>query len=140
MIAFADAAVARSRAVSESRDRVQKALGDAGVVDAAAIIANFQRMVRIADGTGIPLDAPVDLLSADIRHELGINEFASASDRGKNGALRRLADRLRRLGGRSRKLPGRRPYDEADLSDDGGAAGSSVGLTSQIGGPRSFAL
>ena len=91
LIAFADAAVARSPRIGESRDAVQSAVGDAGVVDAAAIIANFQRMVRIADGTGIPLDAPVDLLSADIRHELGINEFSGATGRGKNGTIRRLA-------------------------------------------------
>ncbi len=91
LIAYADAVVARSPDVAETRNAVQKSLGDAGVVDAAAIIANFQRMVRIADGIGIPIDGPLDLLSADIRHELGINEFSSAEGRGKNGALRRLA-------------------------------------------------
>ena len=54
LIAFADAAVARSPEVGAAREAVQKSLGDAEVVDAAAVIANFQRMVRIADGTGIP--------------------------------------------------------------------------------------
>ena len=72
-------------------------MGDAEVVDAAAVIANFQRMVRIADGTGIPIDGPLDVLSADLRHELGINEFSSAEGRGKNGLLRRLAAPLMRL-------------------------------------------
>jgi len=91
LIAYADAVVARSPQVAETRDAVQRSLGDAGVVDAAAVIANFQRMVRIADGTGIPIDGPLDLLSADIRHEIGIDEFSSAEGRGKNGALRRLA-------------------------------------------------
>ena len=101
LIAYADAVVARSPDVAETRDAVQKSLGDAGVVDAAAVIANFQRMVRIADGTGIPIDAPLDLLSADLRHEIGINEFSSAEGRGKNGALRRLAAPLmRRVVGR----------------------------------------
>ena len=91
LIAYSDAVVARSPAVAETRDAVQKLLGDEGVVDAAAVIANFQRMVRIADGTGIPIDGPMDLLSADLRHEIGINEFASAKGRGKNGSVRRLA-------------------------------------------------
>ena len=48
------------------------------LVDAAAVIGNFQRMVRIADGTGIPLDKPVAMISADVRDELKLNEFGSA--------------------------------------------------------------
>jgi len=35
-------------------------------------------MVRIADGTGIPLDDMVAAMTADLREELGLNEFASA--------------------------------------------------------------
>ena len=97
LIAYADAVVARSTDVPETRDAVHKSMGDAGVVDAAAVIANFQRMVRIADGTGIAIDGPLDLLSADIRHEIGINEFPSAEGRGRNGTLRRLAAPLMRL-------------------------------------------
>ena len=97
LIAYADAGVARSTDVPETRDAVHKSMGDAGVVDAAAVIANFQRMVRIADGTGIPIDGPLDVLSADIRHEIGINEFPSAEGRGRNGTLRRLAAPLMRL-------------------------------------------
>jgi len=86
LIAFADAAVARSPEVGTAREAVQKSLGDAEVVDAAAVIANFQRMVRIADGIGIPLDEPMDAISADLRHEIGIDEFASAAGRGKHGS------------------------------------------------------
>jgi hypothetical protein len=96
LIAFADAVVARSPDVAETRDAVQKSVGDAGVVDAAAIIANFQRMVRIADGTGISIDGPLDVLSSDIRHKIGINEFSSAEGRGKNGPMRRLVAPLMR--------------------------------------------
>ena len=96
LIAYADAVVARSQDVAATRKAVQESLGDAEVVDAAAVIANFQRMVRIADGTGIPIDAPLDVLSADLRHEIGINAFSSAEGRGKNGALRRLAAPLLR--------------------------------------------
>ena len=97
LIAYADAVVARSEHVAATRKAVQESMGDAEVVDAAAVIANFQRMVRIADGTGIPIDGPLDVLSADLRHELGINEFSSAEGRGKNGLLRRLAAPLMRL-------------------------------------------
>lgn len=96
LVAYADAAVARSADLAAARKAVQDTLGDVEVVDAAAVIANFQRMVRIADGTGIPIDAPLDVLSADLRQEIGINEFPSAQGRGKNSALRRLAAPLMR--------------------------------------------
>ncbi len=63
-------------AITSARDRVAAALGEPAMIDAAAVIANFQRMVRIADGTGIPLDAVVVAFSEDIREDLGLNEFA----------------------------------------------------------------
>jgi hypothetical protein len=62
-----------------ARRLIEHQLGPAALVDAAAVIGNFQRMTRIADGTGIPLDAPVAAMTADIREELGINEFGSAA-------------------------------------------------------------
>ena len=102
LVAYADAVVARSKDVTATRKAVQESLGNAEVVDAAAVIANFQRMVRIADGTGISIDAPLDVMSADLRHEIGINAYSSAEGRGKNGALRRLAaPLLRRLAARA---------------------------------------
>jgi len=106
LIAFADAVVARCRDVAmsrcrdvaETRDAAQKSVDDAGVVDAAVIIAiaNFQRMVRIADGTEISIDGPLDVLSSDIRYKIGVNEFSSAEGRGKNGPIRRLVAPLMR--------------------------------------------
>ena len=83
LIAYADAVVARSANVTPTRDAVQKSLGDAGVVATAAIISNFQRMVRIADGIGIQIDKGLDLASADLRDEIGINRFPSAEGRGR---------------------------------------------------------
>jgi len=44
------------------------------VVDAAGVISNFQRMVRIADATGIGLGV-FEVPSADMREALGINAF-----------------------------------------------------------------
>ena len=83
LIAYADAVVARSPDVVTTRDAVQQALGNAGVVGAAAVIASFQRMVRIADGIGINIDQGLELASADFREEIGINRFASAEGRGR---------------------------------------------------------
>ena len=36
-------------------------------------------MTRIADATGIPLDAPVAVLTADLRATLDLGRFASAA-------------------------------------------------------------
>lgn len=95
LIAFADAVVAaESGAIAVARDRVRAELGDAATVDAAGVIANFQRMVRIADGTGIPLDPPMQMMTEGIRQELGINDFASASNTQPLGTGGRLVARL----------------------------------------------
>ncbi len=63
-----------------TRSALQTQMGAASVVDAAAIIGNFERMDRIADGTGIPLDTPVAAMTADLREDLGLNEFGSAAN------------------------------------------------------------
>ena len=63
---------------TDVRAQIVESLGEEGLVDAAAVLGNFQRMVRIADGTGIPLDRPVSVISANIRSELGVDQFASA--------------------------------------------------------------
>jgi hypothetical protein len=91
-----DAALARVHA------RVVRALGPAVLVDAVAVASNFERMVRIADGTGIPLDAPVEIATADVRAALGIDHFAAAANTPAPGFLRRrltplLGPILRRL-------------------------------------------
>jgi hypothetical protein len=46
-------------------------------------------MVRIADGTGIPLDAPVEALSADLREPLGLDRFGAAAHTPRAGLARR---------------------------------------------------
>lgn len=63
----------------EARERVRRELGSEALVDAAAIIGNFERMTRIADATGIPLDAPVNVATEALRAELGIDRYGSAA-------------------------------------------------------------
>ena len=89
LTAFADAAVSGDpAALDAARDALRDAAGSAALVDAACVIGNFQRMVRIADGTGIPLDAVVEVLSDDFRDELGIEDYQSRRTT-KSGFLRR---------------------------------------------------
>ena len=54
--------------------------GEQVMVDAAGVAANFQRMVRIADATGIPVDTPMNVMSQDIQKELALNRFSSAQN------------------------------------------------------------
>lgn len=72
-------AEAADAAVAEARARVASELGEAAMIDAAAVIGNFERMVRIADGIGIPLDAPVQVATEAVRAELGLDDFGSAA-------------------------------------------------------------
>ena len=63
--------------LDEIRREVIDAVGEAGMVDAAAVCANFNMMVRIADGTGTPLDKGSIDMSDDLRTELDLNELTS---------------------------------------------------------------
>jgi hypothetical protein len=89
LTAFADAAVHSAAnssgdssvrgvaALDAARDALREVAGSECVVDAAGVIGNFERMVRIADGTGIPLDGIVEVMSSDFREELGLEDFES---------------------------------------------------------------
>ena len=79
LAAFADATVANdAERIGAARERVLDALGPEATVDAAAVIGNFQRMVRIADSTGIPVDGMMAEATAEVREQLGLNRLPSA--------------------------------------------------------------
>lgn len=77
LIEFTEAVVLRDAARTEAaRKTLRSALGEAGFIDAAAIVAAFHGFVRIADAIGIPYttaargsDVP------ELREQAGINEF-----------------------------------------------------------------
>lgn len=77
LIEFAEAVVLRDAERSAAaRKALRVLLGDAGLVDAAAVVAAFHGFVRIADAIGIPYttaargqDVP------ELREEAGVNEF-----------------------------------------------------------------
>ena len=95
LVALAEAVVRGSEAeLADARRAALAALGPEGFVAAAAVAANFERMVRIADATGIPLDAPLDAISAGMRAELGIDAFGSAANTPPVSAAGRLLGRL----------------------------------------------
>ena len=61
--------------LAAARDLVRTSMGAAALIDAVGVISNFERMVRIADATGIPL-GNWEETSSELRDELGINDFA----------------------------------------------------------------
>ena len=94
LVALAEAVVRGGEAeLAEARRQALAALGPEGFVAAAAVASNFERMVRIADATGIPLDAPLAAISAGMRAELGIDAYGSAANTPRVSTARRLLGR-----------------------------------------------
>ena len=72
---MADAAIDPSANAAAARDVLRKQIGDAALIDAAAVIAGFDAITRVADGTGIPLEPPKAEASADWRARLRIDDY-----------------------------------------------------------------
>ena len=80
LLHYTEAAVGRADDLEAVRNTVLSELGEPATIDAAATIANFQRMVRIADGCGIPLDEFTRQSSEPWRESLGLHSYASAGN------------------------------------------------------------
>ena len=65
-------------AVRTSLQALLETAGPAVLVDAAGVAANFQRMVRIADAIGIPVDERSGEMGRQVRAELDLERFPSA--------------------------------------------------------------
>lgn len=74
LVAFVDAFSARQE-LDLRRNEVQSALGPAGLVDAAGVIANFEMMNRVAEGTGIPVGKGSLARTESWRAALGLDVF-----------------------------------------------------------------
>jgi hypothetical protein len=78
LVAFTDAVMGTDdAALSEGREEVRAVMGDAALVDAAAVVSAFNGFTRIADSTGIPIEEAKAQSTADFRSALGINAFAT---------------------------------------------------------------
>lgn len=81
LIAFAEAIVAEEPAtIAQTRQRLVEAMGEDAMIEAAAVASNFQRMVRIADATGIPLGEGLDSRSREVRADLNLDRFQQRKD------------------------------------------------------------
>lgn len=95
LVAFAEGLVAHDEeSLAKLRPQLIDAVGPEGFLETATVAANFQRMVRIADSTGIPQDTPVLALAGDLIEDLGLRDFASANNTPAAGLGTRLLGRL----------------------------------------------
>ena len=67
------------------RQEVESELGQLGVIEAAATVSAFEGLNRIADATGIQLDAGLAAESADFRAILGLDAYSGASSTSSQG-------------------------------------------------------
>ena len=79
LLAFTEAVMRGEPAMAE-RERLRAVLSIESFVDVAAVIGSFNVVDRIADATGIPLDAPLLDMSGDVRRQLNLARFASAAN------------------------------------------------------------
>jgi len=82
--------------LAKARSTLTDEVGEQGMRDASAVIANFQRMVRIADGLGIALDAPTEMATRADRDRIGVDSFGSASHTPPPKFLQRIGGRVTR--------------------------------------------
>jgi hypothetical protein len=81
LMKFAEAIAGRhGQAIAAARETLHAIAGPSVVIDAAAVAANFQRMVRIADSTGIPLDEANMSATLEIQQSLNLRRFESANN------------------------------------------------------------
>jgi hypothetical protein len=67
-----------SAAAGAARAELVDRLGGEWLVDASAVVANFEMMTRLADGTGARLRPAQIEGSVELREQLGVNSFPSA--------------------------------------------------------------
>jgi hypothetical protein len=81
LIEYSDVFMARDpKRLAEVRDKFQEEIGVEALVDAAGVASNFQRMVRIADATGIPADDGTYADKVDLIGKLGLEQYESAKN------------------------------------------------------------
>ena len=79
LLAFTEALM-RGEAAAIERQRLRGLLSPEAFVDVAAVVGSFNVVDRIADATGIPLDAVLLAMSQEVREQLELSRFASSAN------------------------------------------------------------
>ena len=78
LVSFADAILGDDVALLDQvRAEVLAEMGEAALIDAAAVAGLFNAIDRVADSCGIPLEDAKAEASEDIRADLGVNDYIS---------------------------------------------------------------
>jgi hypothetical protein len=81
LVAFVEAVMGEDEVErGRARGRLRDALSPEAFVDACAVVGAFNVVDRIADATGIPLDAQLSAATADLRRELALARFGSSAN------------------------------------------------------------
>ena len=82
LVEFAEAVLGEDEgALARARATIREAIRPAGLADAAGVVGLFDAIDRVADATGIPLEAEKAEASADFRAALGLDRFSVAARR-----------------------------------------------------------
>lgn len=78
LLAFVDAILTGDApARDQARTAVLEAVGAAAFVDVCATVASFNAVVKIADGSGIPLEDAKAERTRDLRQDLGLDALSN---------------------------------------------------------------
>jgi alkylhydroperoxidase family enzyme len=76
LLDFVDALLVGSEAdLTRAREKLLEEMGPASLVDAAAVVGNFQMMNRVADATGMPVGKGTLKRTKEWRELLGLDRF-----------------------------------------------------------------
>lgn len=75
LLGFVDALLGNTDNLDAARHTLRQVLTDAAFVDTCATVASFNAVVKVADGTGIPLEEQKAEKTAQLRAELGIDQL-----------------------------------------------------------------
>lgn len=86
LVAFTEAVMGGDEArLAGERAALRALLTPEAFVDAAAVIGAFNVVDRIANATGIPLDAGMAAMSGEVRKELDLARFVSSANTPEEG-------------------------------------------------------
>ncbi len=85
LIAYADAVVGATDQVESLRIQLLDAVGPEATAHAAMTVMAFSGLVRVADGTGIPIDDGLAAASVEIREDLALAKLGGAANSNVEG-------------------------------------------------------